>query len=317
VSWWAGQRFTLLLFVGGLALYAGAHLLGLSYWIEIGSRVLVFALAAASLDLLVGYAGMVSFGHAVFLLCGGYAVGILAKEEIVWGLVQWPAAVAASAVLAAGIGVLALRTGGIYFILLTLAFSQMVFYVFTGLSAYGGDEGMQVYPRSEFFGLIDLSNPDTMYLVALVVVTAGFFLLQRVVSSPFGLVLQGCRQNENRMRALGYETFRYKLLAFVISGAVCGLAGALLANITGFVSPEYGSWQRSGELLVMVILGGMGTLSGPLVGAVALIALETVISEKTTHWPLILGPILVLVAIWLPNGLRTLASLWRRREQRA
>lgn len=317
MNWWAGHRFTLLLLVGGIAFYAAAHLLGVSFWVEIGSRVLVFALAAASLDLLVGYAGMVSFGHAMFLLCGGYAVGILAKEDIVSGLLQWPVALASSAALAAVIGVLALRTGGIYFILLTLAFSQMVFYVFTGLSTYGGDEGMQVYPRSQFFGLLDLGNPDTMYLVALVVVSAGFFLLQRVVSSPFGLVLQGCRQNETRMRALGYETFWYKLLAFVISGAICGLAGALLANVTGFVSPEYGSWQRSGELLVMVILGGMGTLSGPLVGAVALIALETVISEKTDHWPLILGPTLVLVAIWLPHGLRTLASLWRPREQRA
>jgi branched-chain amino acid transport system permease protein len=312
-----GQRFTLLLFVGGLALYAAAKLGGQWIWIEIGSRVLVYALAAASLDLLVGYAGMVSFGHAAFLLCGGYAVGILAREEIVSGFVQWSVAIAASAVLAVGIGALALRTGGIYFILLTLAFSQTLFYVFTGLSVYGGDEGLQVYPRSEFFGLIDLNDPDTMYLVVLAVVTCGYLLLQRVVSSPFGLVLQGCRRNENRMRALGYETFRYKLMAFVIAGAVCGLAGALLANVTGFVSPEYGSWQRSGELLVMVILGGMGTLSGPLVGAVALIGLETAISEQTDHWPLILGPILVLVAIWLPNGLRTLSVLWRRREQRA
>ncbi|MBX9841268.1 MAG: branched-chain amino acid ABC transporter permease [Xanthobacteraceae bacterium] len=317
MSWLIGQRFTVGLFVGGLILFGLAHLLGQSLWIEIGSRVLVYALAAASLDLLVGYAGMVSFGHAVFLLCGGYAVGILAKEGITYGLVQWPVAIAASSVLAAGIGALALRTGGIYFILLTLAFSQMVFYVFTGLSTYGGDEGLQVYPKSEFFRGVDLGNPDTMFLAVLVAVTLGFFVLQRVVSSPFGLVLQGCRQNEMRMRALGYETFYYKLVAFVIAGAVAGLAGALIANVTGFVTPDYGSWQRSGELLVMVILGGMGTLRGPLVGAVALLLLETVISEKTDHWPLILGSILVLVAIYLPNGLRTLATLWRRHEQRA
>lgn len=316
MRWLIGQRFTVGMFGGGLILFALAHLLGQSLWVEVGSRVLVYALAAASLDLLVGYAGMVSFGHAVFLLCGGYAVGILAKEGVTYGFVQWPIAIIASSILAAGIGALALRTEGIYFILLTLAFSQMVFYLFTGLSTYGGDEGMQVFPRSEFIPAVDLSNPNTMFLVVLVTVTIGYFVLQRVVRSPFGLVLQGCRQNETRMRALGYETFNYKLLAFVIAGAVGGLAGALLANVTGFVTPDYGSWQRSGELLVMVILGGMGTLRGPLVGALALLLLETVISEKTDHWPLILGFILVLIAIYLPNGLRTLATLWRRHEQR-
>jgi branched-chain amino acid transport system permease protein len=315
VSWISGQRFPLLLLLGGLAVFGGAHAIGQSFWVEIASRVLVYTLAAASLDLLVGYAGLVSFGHAMFLLSGGYVVAILSHEGVASAFVQWPLAIGASGVLAAGVGALALRTGGIYFILLTLAFSQMLFYLFTGLSAYGGDEGMQVYPRSEFIQFIDLTDPDVMFLVVLAVVSFGFLLLHRVVNSPFGLVLRGCRQNETRMRALGYETFRYKLLAFVLAGAVCGLAGALLANVTGFVSPEYGSWQRSGELLVMVILGGVGTLSGSLAGAVALIALETAVSDKTTHWPLILGPILVLVAVWLPNGLRTLTTVWIRRVQ--
>ncbi len=294
--------------------FAGAHLIGQPLWIEIASRVLVYALAAASLDLLVGYTGMVSFGHAMFLLSGGYSVGILAREGIVSGLIQWPVAIATSAALAAAVGAVVLRTGGIYFIMLTLAFSQMLFYVFTGLSSYGGDEGLPVFPRSEFFGLIDLTNPDQVYLVVLLVVCAGFFVMNRVVASPFGLVLQGCRQNEARMRALGYETFRYKLLAFIIAGAICGMSGALLANVSGFVSPEYGSWQRSGELLVMVILGGMGTLYGPLLGAIALLGIETVVSEKTSHWPLILGPLLILVAIYLPRGLHTL-SVWKSRER--
>lgn len=299
----------------GLAFFAIAHLSGHAIWIDIGSRVLVYGLAAASLDLLVGYAGMVSFGHAVFLLCGGYAVGILAREGVVSGFVQWPVAIVVSAALAAVIGPLALRTGGIYFILLTLAFSQMVFYLFTGFSTYGGDEGLQVYPRSQFVSFIDLSNPSTMFIVILLMVCVSLLILQRLVKSPFGLVLLGCRQNENRMRALGYETFRYKLVAFIISGAACGLAGALLANVSGFVSPEYGSWQRSGELLVMVILGGLGTLRGPLVGAVFLLVLENAVSDLTDHWPLILGVILVLVAIYLPNGLRTLSVLWRRYER--
>lgn len=311
----AGQRCTFWLLAGGLAFFVGAHLIGQPLWIEIVSRILVYALAAASLDLLVGYAGMVSFGHAMFLLCGGYSVGILAREGYVSGILQWPVAMGFSALVAAAVGAVVLRTGGIYFILLTLAFSQMLFYVFTGLSTYGGDEGLPVFPRSEFFGPIDLTNPDVTFLVVLTTVCIGFFFLKRVVDSPFGLVLQGCRQNETRMRALGYETFRYKLLAFIIAGAVCGLAGALLANVSGFVSPEYGSWQRSGELLVMVILGGMGTLYGPLLGAFVLLGLETVVSEQTSHWPLILGPILILVAIYLPNGLRAL-KLRKARESR-
>lgn len=298
--------------VAGLAFYEAAHVTGNAIWIDIGSRVLVYGLAAASLDILVGFAGMVSFGHAMFLLCGGYAVGILAREGVVTGFIQWPVAVLASGGLAALLGPLALRTGGIYFILLTLAFSQMVFFLFTGLSTYGGDEGLQVYPRSEFIAWIDLNNPDVLFFVVLGTVCCGLYALQRLVRSPFGLVLKGCRQNESRMRALGYETFRYKLIAFVISAAVCGLAGALLANVSGFVSPEYGSWQRSGELLVMVILGGMGTLYGPLLGAVFLLVLENVVSEQFEHWPLVLGVLLLLVAMYLPNGLRTASVLWRR-----
>ena len=268
--------------------------------------MLVYALAAGSLDLLVGYAGLVSFGHAMFLLTGGYAVGILAREGVTSAFIQWPAAIAVSATVALAVGFLVIRSGGVYFIMLTLAFSQMLFYVVTGMSGYGGDEGLPFNPRSEFVRAIDLYDPATLFTVVLLVVAAGFYVLQRVVDSPFGLALKGCRQNEARMRALGYETFRYKLAAFVVSGAICGLAGALLANVTGFVTPEYGSWQRSGELLVMVILGGMGTLFGPFVGAVALLAFEHVLSETTEHWPLVLGPLLLLVAIALPHGIRSL-----------
>lgn len=307
--------FTLAIGVLGLLFFLAAHLSGNAIWTDIGSRVLVYSLAAASLDILVGYAGMVSFGHAMFLLCGGYAVGILAREGYVSGFLQWPVAVIASAFLAAVIGPLVLRTGGIFFILLTLAFSQMLFFLFTGFGRYGGDEGLQIYPKSEFVSGIDLNNPDTLFIVTLAVVCIVFYVLERLVKSPFGLVLQGCRQNETRMRALGYETFRYKLLAFILSAAVCGLAGAMLANVSGFVSPEYGSWQRSGELLVMVILGGMGTLRGPLLGAIFLLVLENAVSERTDHWPLILGVMLIFVALYLPNGLRTVSVLWSRHER--
>ena len=314
-STWSGRRyFAALILIAGMAFFVSAHLTGQSLWIEVAARILVYALAAASLDLLVGYAGLVSFGHAMFLLSGGYAVGILAREGYVSGFVQLPAAIILSAALAAAVGAVVMRTAGIYFILLTLAFSQMLFFVFTGMSKYGGDEGLPLFPRSDFLKLIDLTNTDTVFLFVLGIVCFSFFAMQRLVESPFGLVLKGCKENEARMRALGYETFWYKLLAFIISGAICGLAGALLANVTGFVSPEYGSWQRSGELLVMVILGGMGTLYGPVIGAIFLLGLETAISDLTSHWPLVLGPILLLVAIYFPNGLRS--KLSRRRRER-
>jgi branched-chain amino acid transport system permease protein len=300
------QWAALLLALVGLGVLALARATGHLEWLDVANRVLVYGLAAASLDLLVGYGGMVSFGHATFLLCGGYAVGILSQEGVASVFVQWPVAVGAAALLAMGIGALSLRAGGVTFIMLTLAFSQMVYYVFVGLSRYGGDDGLQVFPRSAFpFGL-DLDDPVSLYLTVLVTVTAGFFVLSRVVGAHLGLVLGGCRQNETRLRALGYPTFRYRLAAFVIGGALCGLAGALLANVSGFVSPALGGWERSGELLVMVIVGGQGTLFGPLLGAVMLIAVEDVVSEQTQHWPLLIGAVLVLVALFLPSGLRTL-----------
>jgi branched-chain amino acid transport system permease protein len=295
----------------GLALFALAMLSGHAEWLDISSRILGYALAAASLDLLVGYGGMVSFGHATFLLSGAYAVGILGAEGVSSAWVQWPAAVGISAALAGVIGALSLRAGGVYFIMLTLAFSQMVYFIFIGLSRYGGDDGLQIYPRSGLPFGFELDDPATLYLTVLGAVVVGFFVLTRVVNSHFGLVLRGCRQNETRMRALGYPTYRYRLAAFVMGGAVCGLAGALLANVSGFVSPALGSWEKSGELLVMVIVGGQATLIGALFGAVVLIGVESLLSEQTQHWPLVIGFILVLVALWLPNGLRSLVT-WRR-----
>jgi branched-chain amino acid transport system permease protein len=295
----------------GLAVFALAMVSGHSDWLDISSRILAYALAAASLDLLVGYRGMISFGHATFLLSGAYTVGILGAEGPSSAWIQWPAAIGISAALAALIGALSLRAGGVYFIMLTLAFSQMVYFIFVGLSRYGGDDGLQIYPRSGLpFGL-QLDDPPTLYLTVLAAVVIGLFILARVVNSHFGLVIRGCRQNETRMRALGYRTYRYRLAAFTMGGAVCGLAGALLANISGFVSPALGSWDKSGELLVMVIVGGQGTLIGGLLGAVVLIGLESLLSEQTQHWPLAIGFILVLVALWLPNGLRSLVT-WRR-----
>src|SRR5262249_12648298 len=222
-----------------------------TFMVSLFTRIVILAIAAVSLNLIMGFGGMVSFGHAVYLGIGGYAVGILAKEGINSGLLQWPLAVAASAVFALAVGALSLRTRGVYFIMITLAFAQMVYYVAIGLDRYGGDDGMTIYKRSQFGGLLNLSNRIVFYYLCLALLLATVYLVWRIVNSRFGLVIQGARSNERRMRAIGFPTYRYKLLCFVIAGTLCGLAGALLANHTDFISPALMHWTRSGDLIVM------------------------------------------------------------------
>ena len=222
----------------------------------------------------MGYGGMMSFGHAAYLGIGGYAVGILAFEGIGSGFIQWPVALAASALYALVIGALSLRTRGVYFIMITLAFAQMAYYVASGLSRYGGDDGLTIYKRSTFGGLIDLSNRVQFYYLCLGCLFGGIYLIWRIINSRFGMVVQGIRSNEQRMQAIGYHANRYRLVCFVISGTICGLAGALLANNTDFISPAGMYWTRSGELMVMVVFGGMGSLFGPVIGTIVFLLLE-------------------------------------------
>ncbi len=275
------------------------------------TRILILAIGAVSLNLIMGYGGMVSFGHAAYLGIGGYAVGILAKEGIGSGLVQWPVAIAASALYALVVGALSLRTRGVYFIMITLAFAQMIYYVAIGLDRYGGDDGLTIYKRSQF-GFIDLNNKTLFYYLCFLLLLGAIYLVARIVNSRFGLVIRGTRSNERRMRAIGFPTFRYRLACFVIAGALCGLAGALLANHTNFISPALMHWTRSGDLIVMVVLGGLGSLFGPLIGAVTFLLLEEGLSRLTEYPDLILGPILLLVAIYLHGGIEALLEGPRR-----
>jgi branched-chain amino acid transport system permease protein len=270
------------------------------------TRVLILALGAVSLNLIMGYGGMVSFGHAAYLGIGGYAVGILAKEGIASGFLQWPVAIAASALYALVVGALSLRTRGVYFIMITLAFAQMIYYVAIGLDRYGGDDGLTIYKRSQFGGLLDLQNKAVFYYLCLVLLLASVYLVARIVNSRFGLVIRGARSNDRRMQAIGFPTFRYRLVCFVIAGALCGLAGALLANHTNFISPALMHWTRSGDLIVMVVLGGLGSLFGPLIGAAAFLVLEEGLSRLTEYPALILGPLLLLVAIYVNGGIEGL-----------
>ncbi len=301
------------LVIAGLVLLpVYSALTGKVFILTIFTRIIILALAAASLNLIMGYGGMMSFGHAAYLGIGGYAVGILAFEGIGSGFIQWAVALIASALFALVIGALSLRTRGVYFIMITLAFAQMAYYIASSLSRYGADDGLTIYKRSDFGSLVDLSNRTQFYYVCLACLFGGLYLIWRIVNSRFGLVVQGVRSNEQRMQAIGFHANRYRLVCFVISGTICGLAGALLANNTDFVSPAVMYWTRSGDLMVMVILGGMGTLFGPVIGAIVFLVLEELLSQITEYWALIMGPLLLLIVLFARGGIMGLLGRFSR-----
>jgi branched-chain amino acid transport system permease protein len=316
----------LLVIMALLPVYAART--GNTFVMTLFTRIVILAIAAVSLNLIMGFGGMVSFGHAAYLGIGGYIVGILSKEGIDSGFVQWPLALVVSGLFGLGVGALSLRTRGVYFIMITLAFAQMVYYVANALDRYGGDDGMTIQRRSDFAGLLNLSNRTVFYYLCLALLLATVYLVWRMVNSRFGLVIQGARSNERRMRAIGFPTFRYKLVCFTIAGVLCGLSGVLLANHTNFISPALMHWTRSGDLIVMAVLGGMGTVFGPVIGAVALLVLEETLpaligfaSHLATghevpaakeYWQLILGPMLLLIVLYARGGIDGLLAGVRR-----
>jgi len=303
-GWLSARAVTVVVLLAALALLpVYVELGGSRFLLTLFTRIIILAMAAVSLNLILGFGGMMSFGHAVYLGIGGYAVGMLAHEGIYSGFVQWPVALAASALFALVIGALSLRTRGVYFIMITLAFAQMAYYIVAGLARYGGDDGLTIYKRSQFFEPINLSNKTQFYYICLFLLYASIYLVWRMVNSRFGMVIQGSRANDTRMRAIGFPTFRYKLTCFVIAGTLCGLAGALLANHTDFVSPAMMYWTRSGDLIIMVVLGGMGSVVGPVFGAVVLLVLEQALSGITEYWQIILGPLLLLVVLFARGGI--------------
>ena len=302
---------------------------GSRFLLTLFTRILILAMAAVSLNLIMGFGGMVSFGHAAYLGIGGYVVGILAKEGVNSGFLQWPLALAVSALFALVVGALSLRTRGVYFIMITLAFAQMVYYVAIGLDRYGGDDGMTIYKRSQFGDLINLSNKTAFYYLCLALLLLTVYVVWRIVNSRFGMVIQGARSNDRRMRAIGFPTYRYKLVCFVIAGTLCGLAGALLANHTDFISPATMHWTRSGDLIVMAVLGGMGTVLGPVLGAVALLSFEEALpvlirtsaspliggdaaAKVAEYWQIVLGPLFLAVVLFARGGIDGLLAGIRR-----
>jgi branched-chain amino acid transport system permease protein len=288
------------------------------YVLHIGGRALILAVAAISLELLIGVGGMVSFGHAAFLGIGAYAAGIAASHGLGTLAVALPAALAASAVFALLTGAIAVRTRGVYFIMITLAFGQMAFFVATSLAPYGGDDGLGWPGRTLVLGTQALKSEPAFFYVTLAAAGAAYVLTSRLAASRFGRVLRGLTGSETRLQAIGFAPYPFRLTAYVIAGTLCGLAGFLLGNHAEFVSPAYMHWQRSGELIVIVLLGGTGTVYGPVLGAVAYVLLEETLSGFTEHWKAILGPILVLVVLFakggLAGGIEQAVAAWRRRE---
>lgn len=276
--------------------------IGEPFYVTLAARIVIFALAASGLNLVLGYGGLVSFGHALYVGLGAYVVGILSVHGVTSGWVHLAATVVLSAVVALLTGIVCLRTSGMAFIMITLAFAQMFYFLGVSLKPYGGDDGLQIAARSDFAPLSIQSN-TALYYLSLALLLATLYLSWRFVHARFGRVLRGAKSNVRRMRVLGFPVLRYQLAAYAVSGIVCGVAGLLLANLTRFASPAYMFWTVSGDLIVMVMLGGIATVLGPLVGAAVYVILETVLAGYTQHWMLILGPIIVLIALLAKRGL--------------
>lgn len=304
---------TALLLVGLAALPLFTQAFDQRYLLSIGTRIVIWAIAAVSLNMILGYGGLVSFGHAVFFGIGGYAVGIMSHHGVSSGWVQWPVALLAATAWAALVGALSLRTRGLYFIMITLAFAQLVYYIGGGLEAYGADDGLNI-SRSRFDGVIDLRDKASFYWLCFALLCATLWFCGRFANSRFGLVIRGARSNELRMQALGFPVFRYRLAAFTLAGAFGGLAGILLANEGAYVSPAMMSWVKSGDLIVIVVLGGMGTLFGPLFGTIAFFVLEEALPPLLDlarkgwgeYWQIVFGPLLVLIALYARGGIDSL-----------
>ncbi len=291
------------IFLLGLALLpVVANALGEPFYITLAARILIFALAASGLNLVLGYGGLVSFGHALYIGLGAYVVGILSFHGVTSGWLHLAITVALCGLVAWITGLICLRTSGIAFIMITLAFAQMFYFLGVSLKQYGGDDGLQITSRSDFLPL-SIQNNTGLYYLSLALLFIALYLSWRFVHARFGRVLRGAKSNARRMRVLGFPLLRYQVAAYAISGSICGVAGLLLANLTKFASPAYMFWTVSGDLIVMVMLGGIATVLGPLVGATVYVILETILAGYTQHWMLVLGPIIVLIALLAKRGL--------------
>lgn len=273
-----------------------------TFYIAFFARIIIYAIAACALNIALGYGGLVSFGHSLFLGIGGYAVGLASFYGVGNGWIHLLLCLGACGFVAFVTGIISLRTSGIAFIMITLAFAQMGYFLFVSLKAYGGDDGLSIALGSRF-GPLDLASATTVYIVAFLVLILSIWWLARLRVAPFGIVIRGAKQNARRVSAAGIPVVRYQLLAYVLSGMLCGVAGLLLANLNAFASPSTLAWSVSGELIVIVVIGGLGTVFGPLMGALVFLGLEEVLKGWTDHWMVIFGPLIVLVALLGKRGI--------------
>jgi len=292
--------------------------IGESYYVTIVTRILIFGLAASSLNLILGYGGLVSFGHALYLGIGAYAVGLLSFYGVSNGWIHLAATVGLCAIVSLLTGLVCMRTSGMGFIMITLAFAQMFFFLGVSLKQYGGDDGLKISSRSNFEPLFSIEGNTGLYYFSLILTLGVLYLTWRFVNARFGRVLRGSKSNIQRLKVLGFPILRFQVLTYVISGCVCGVAGLLLGNFTKFASPAYMYWTVSGDLIVMVILGGIATVMGPLVGAAVYVVLETILSSYTQHWMVILGPMILVIALTATRGVwglfpRGEAPNWEKR----
>lgn len=298
----------LLLALLALALFP---LFGSSYYIGVVTRILVLAILAMSLDLLIGFTGLVSFGHAAFYGVGAYALAIgFQNAEAIHLWQALPLSLAAAALAALAIGWVSVRTAGIYFIMITLAFAQMFFYFFFESPRFGGDDGIFLFLKPVLMvgseDILNLEEESHFYYFTLACLVFAYLFLKMILRAPFGRVITAIRDNEHRVRALGYATHRYKLVSFVIAGTLAGLAGFLEAAHTGYINPSYLSWHESGVFIAIVILGGMGTLYGPVLGAFMVVLLQNFLPDLTEHWQLLFGGIIIAVVLFLPHGVASI-----------
>jgi branched-chain amino acid transport system permease protein len=310
----SGRSYALLLAILALAPFI-LEWANQPFYLDLLSRALIFGIAAISLNLILGFGGMISLGHAAYIGIGAYCVGIPSYYDYYNGWLHLALALSVSAIFALITGAISLRTKGVYFIMITMAFSQMAYFTFLSMEEYGADDGLVIYSRSEFPEWMSMDGGASLYYWVFAVLLLSLFFTHRLVNARFGRVIVGSRFNEQRMQALGFNTYRYRLTCYVTSAMMCSVAGMLFGNFAGFISPDIMGWARSGELIFMVIIGGVATFFGPLLGTIVFVLLEEFLSAITVYWHLIFGVMLVALVLFGKGGIHGWLSKWDRKGE--
>ncbi len=311
--WKAGTLVPLLIFLLFILVPVWGHFTDHNFYVAYFARVLIYAIAVVALNLALGFGGLVSLGHALFMGLGAYSVALPGFYGVDNGWVHLFFCLASCGLAGLITGAISLRTAGIGFIMITLAFAQMGYFLFVSLKQYGGDDGTSISNTSQFFGF-NLGGVYEVYAVALLLLILATWWTARLRVSPFGMVLRGAKQNARRVRAVGFPSNYYLLVSYVLSAMLCGVAGLLLANLNAFASPSTLSWIISGDLVVMLVLGGLGTVFGPVLGALAFLGLEEILKMFTDHWLAVFGLVIVVIGLLGKAGIAGFLGSFSRRR---